>query len=260
MIESPIRAAMRSPLQSAMDRIGSAWTPATLFAASEQGVWYDPSDFITMFQDSAGTTPVTAVGQPVGLMLDKSGRGNHATQDTAAARPVLATGIDLDGVDDTMAQSGGGASTTAFMLCAAVKPEGGAASARTIWSDAGTNTGYIVRLNASNQLEMSVGNGTAYTTIATTATVDVGTTYVVTAWDDGTNLNVQVNNGTVASVARPTVSAGTATATLGKDNGAATGFFNGQLISVVQVKNDGGTADERTAAKAYAAGKGGVTL
>jgi hypothetical protein len=43
-----------------------------LFASGEQGAWFDPSDFSTMFQDSAGTTPVTAVGQPVGLILDKS--------------------------------------------------------------------------------------------------------------------------------------------------------------------------------------------
>ncbi len=43
-----------------------------LFALGEQGAWYDPSDFSTMFQDSTGTTPVTAVGQPVGLILDKS--------------------------------------------------------------------------------------------------------------------------------------------------------------------------------------------
>ena len=43
-----------------------------LFAAGEQGAWYDPSDFSTMFQDAAGTTPVTAVEQPVGLILDKS--------------------------------------------------------------------------------------------------------------------------------------------------------------------------------------------
>jgi hypothetical protein len=34
--------------------------------------WLDPSDFSTMFQDPAGTTPVTAVGQSVRLMLDKS--------------------------------------------------------------------------------------------------------------------------------------------------------------------------------------------
>lgn len=43
-----------------------------LFANNEQGVWYDPSDLSTMLQDAAGTTPVTAVGQPVGLILDKS--------------------------------------------------------------------------------------------------------------------------------------------------------------------------------------------
>ena len=48
------------------------FSPASLFAAGEQGAWYDPSDFSTMFQNSAGTTPVTAVEQPVGLLLDKS--------------------------------------------------------------------------------------------------------------------------------------------------------------------------------------------
>ena len=48
------------------------FNPKALFSANEQGVWYDPSDFSTLFQDAAGTTPVTAVEQPVGLMLDKS--------------------------------------------------------------------------------------------------------------------------------------------------------------------------------------------
>lgn len=42
----------------------------TLFSAGEQGAWYDPSDLSTLFQDAYGTTPVTAVGQPVGLILD----------------------------------------------------------------------------------------------------------------------------------------------------------------------------------------------
>ena len=45
---------------------------ALLFAASEPGAWYDPSDMSTLFQDSAGTVPVTAVEQLVGLILDKS--------------------------------------------------------------------------------------------------------------------------------------------------------------------------------------------
>ena len=50
----------------------AAFSPSSLFASGEQGAWYDPSDLSMMFQDSAGTTPVTADGQPVGLILDKS--------------------------------------------------------------------------------------------------------------------------------------------------------------------------------------------
>mgnify|MGYP000883493968 CR=1 FL=1 len=83
--------------------------PRSLFAAGEQGIWLDPSDFSTLFQDAAGTTPVTAVGQPVGKILDKSGRGNHATQSTGASRPTLQQDsnglyyLSFDGTDDGMA-------------------------------------------------------------------------------------------------------------------------------------------------------------
>lgn len=71
------------------------FSPLSLFTAGEQGVWYDPSDFSTLFQDSAGTTPVTAVEQPVGRILDKSGRGNHAFQTTSTSRPVLSARYNL---------------------------------------------------------------------------------------------------------------------------------------------------------------------
>ena len=73
----------------------SEFDPASLFAAGEQGVWYDPSDFSTLYQDAAGTIPVTAVEQPVGLILDKSGRGNHASQATTTARGVLRARYNL---------------------------------------------------------------------------------------------------------------------------------------------------------------------
>jgi hypothetical protein len=52
---------------------------SSLFAAGEKGVWFDAGDRSTLFQDRAGTIPVTAVGQFVGRWLDKSGNGNHAT-------------------------------------------------------------------------------------------------------------------------------------------------------------------------------------
>ena len=90
-------------------RIRSAFSPSSLFASGEQGIWLDPSDFSTMFQDSGGTTPVTAVDQPVGLILDKSGRGNHASQTTTTKRPILKIDgngkyyLKFDGIDDAMA-------------------------------------------------------------------------------------------------------------------------------------------------------------
>ena len=65
------------------------WSPVTLFAGGIQGAFYDPSIMSTLWQDSAGTTPVTAAGQPVGKMLDLSGNGNHAIQATAINRPTL---------------------------------------------------------------------------------------------------------------------------------------------------------------------------
>lgn len=50
---------------------GARFTPSRLFSVGEQGAWFDPSDLSTMYQDSAGVDPVTAAGQPVGLILDK---------------------------------------------------------------------------------------------------------------------------------------------------------------------------------------------
>ena len=87
--------------------VTAAFSPASLFASGEQGAWYDPSDLTTMFQDRAGTTPVTADGQTVGKILDKSGRGNHAVAPSDAARPLYKTSAGLhwlqfDGVDDRL--------------------------------------------------------------------------------------------------------------------------------------------------------------
>jgi hypothetical protein len=73
---------------------GAAFSPLDLFASGEVGGWWDASDFSTMFQDSAGTTPVTAVEQPVGKHLDKSGRGNHRSQATTTKRPVLSARVN----------------------------------------------------------------------------------------------------------------------------------------------------------------------
>ena len=53
---------------------------------SNCGLWLDAADMSTLFQDSAGTTPVTTNGQPIGLWRDKSGAGHDFTQATSGNR------------------------------------------------------------------------------------------------------------------------------------------------------------------------------
>ena len=101
------------PLTSVSNAVGDVFKPTLdqlikpLFANNEQGFFYDPNDLSTMFQDSAGTVPVTSVGQPVGLIRDKSGRNNHAYQTDSASHPILrknavtgANYLEFDGFDD----------------------------------------------------------------------------------------------------------------------------------------------------------------
>ena len=88
-----------------ISELASSFSPIDLFQNNEQGAWYDPSDLTTMFQDIAGTTPVTADGQTVGKILDKSGNDNHAVAPSDAARPLYKTDgtyhwLQFDGVDD----------------------------------------------------------------------------------------------------------------------------------------------------------------
>lgn len=106
-----------------------AFDPATLFTGGEKGVWYDPSDFSTMWQDTAGTSPVTAVGQSVARIDDKSGNGKHATQANPASRPLLQESggkyyLDFDGADDSLATAAIDFSASDEMtICVGVRKE-----------------------------------------------------------------------------------------------------------------------------------------
>ena len=53
--------------------------PSVETLVSDISAWLDPSDLSTLWQDAGATVPVTASGQPVALMQDKSGNGYHAT-------------------------------------------------------------------------------------------------------------------------------------------------------------------------------------
>ena len=65
------------------------FNPIELFAGGVDGGWYDISDLSVLFQDSAGTTPVTTDGDPVGLIVDKSGNNHNAVQANNDRRPTF---------------------------------------------------------------------------------------------------------------------------------------------------------------------------
>jgi len=358
---------------------GDEFSPRALFAAGAQGVWYDPSDFSTLFQDSAGTTPVTAVGQPVGLMLDKSKGlirgpelvsngnfssgatgwstgtnvsitggaavfssalnganvlqaiaaldtaksyevtytvvsitsgsvscalggtlgairstpgtykeiikpaaatvyirsrvdntsavidnisakelpGNHATQSTAASRPTIQDRyLSLDKVDDHLLVADGGAGTTGCLIAVGVMVPA-AGTARTLFSDRGTNAGYKLGIDATNKVVFSGGTGAAFTTLTSAGALTAGTKYLLMAWHDGTNLNLSINGVAETPVAQGTVSAGTTTFTIGKDNSAASGYWGDRMYEMVYRKNDASTAAQRAGLYRYVYSKMG---
>ena len=83
----------------------------SLFSPSEKGFAYDFSDLSTMFQDTAGTIPVTTVDQLVARVNDLSGNSNHLIQSTSGSRPILkqdAKGyyLQFDGTNNFMQTSG----------------------------------------------------------------------------------------------------------------------------------------------------------
>lgn len=133
-----IRACSRSRLRNPAIGSGSAFNPLSLFTAGEQGLWFDPSDLTSMFQDDAGTIPVTTAGQVVGLIRDKSGNGHDASQATEANKPILRTGsglwwLEFDGVDDFLVTGNVNLSATPRIgLFSAVNKLSDAASATVI--------------------------------------------------------------------------------------------------------------------------------
>lgn len=131
------------------------YTPEMLFSSGEIGAWYDPSDFTTVFQDSFGVTPVTAAGQSVGLVLDKS-------QSLALGSEFitnLGTQMAARNANSTITSS----STTQVIVASAAAGNFGAAIAA---GGAVVGATYLLSLTITSSVNRSIGiaiGGTART-------------------------------------------------------------------------------------------------
>ena len=212
-----------------IDRAGAAgFSPLSLFASGEVGAWYDPSDLSTMFQDSAGTTPVTADGQPVGLILDKSGRGNHASQATTAARPLYKTDgtyhwLKFDGVDDTL-------STAAIDLTGTDKISVFAGVRKTSGTPAYQNIVENTTLQGSFSVFGPGDSDNYYFTLGGTTRASLKTQNFVSPHLAVISLNFDISGATRATEIFPRVNSAIPTLTGADATDAGTGNFGNNIL------------------------------
>jgi hypothetical protein len=236
------------------ERVWPAFLPVDLFANSEQGAWYDPSDISTLFQDAAGTTPVAADGDPVGRMLDKSGSGNHAVQTVSGSRPVYKTDgtlhwLEFDGVDTQMSNYDfSRANPDSFFFAL----EWVSSIGDTKPFDGDSN-------NDASIFTYSDGKIRAYSSSEGVTTpsgsISIGTPYVGTAIFNLTNSEIRINK---ASTAGTTGGFSTNGITMGT-NALGEEAFAGKLFSAISLGRLATTA-EIESAEQYLASLSGITL
>lgn len=153
----------RLPPQSRLMQFKPVWLPSALFALSQPGIWLDGSDNSVMWQDAAGTTPVTALGQSVGLVLDKRLWGGKTLAQVLAEQPELrgdgaiglagtATAATYDtGTGEAVASRGSNANNQSYVQ----------------WSGLTVNGSYAVDVESTGATDMLVRNG-SHTSGATT--------------------------------------------------------------------------------------------
>jgi hypothetical protein len=237
---------------------------APLNPISDWQLWYDLTDITTLFQDTAGTTPITADGQEIALCTNKGSYGAAGdVSQTTAAKPAY----------DTDLVSWGGMVTTSagadwLFTATAVEQTDFASGDMSCWmvystSNAGSNNWYF-DWNSTEMRMLILGAGThnyamggGSATVAATATDN--TVVSLHQWDTGSNvqgmdLSFDTENGVTASA-----SSGPANDIvfyLGATAGS--GGFDGTIHELC-IRTPELTAGEITSMKSYVLDKYGVT-
>jgi hypothetical protein len=234
------------------------WQPTDL--DSKLVAWYDPSDLDTLFQDSAGTTPVTATTDPVGKVLDKSGNGHHATQstDTARATLLIAGGINslkFDGIDDFLVTSSIDLTATdevSTFVSAEMSDSG-----RFLFefsASVATNTGsFSSSIITTSMTSLSRGTAANNSNQRASQAATAGVDYVISSTHDisGDLTTQRINSvaGTNATGDKGAGNFGNYPLYIGARNGT-TSFYDREIFTIF-IMNDVATAQEIASAEVY---------
>ena len=248
--------------------VGTPFAIGSLFLNGEQGAWYDPSDLSSMFQDAAGTIPVTADGDPVGLMLDKSGNGNHASQSTATARPLYKTDgtlrwLEFDGVDDILIASSVAPISNSFFqaLGLKIKSVNGPTFDTTVFGlyTSNLNRADIAIRSSNNGVARQanqlyrIGGGAQFSPVVSPGFL-LNTGFVLSGEQSGSDLKVETDLGeTAAPITYTTETTGLSAFSIGRGN-VPWDFFGGLFVKREPFSG------EVNAVRNYLAAKSGVTL
>jgi hypothetical protein len=174
------------------------WSPHRLFFNGEQGAWYDPKPEY-LYQDAAGTTAVTAGGDPVGNNDDRSPNDNDATQSVSAARPLYQTDGSLhwlafDGVDDRLGPVNYASPVAQPCTLAVAMNRKNTSSAVIIVTGISSSNRHQISLNANSRLSAYSGNGG----IESGASLPVGK-HIITVKFDGANSELRLDGAVIAT-------------------------------------------------------------
>jgi hypothetical protein len=168
------------------------FSPLSLFTGASGG-WYDPSDLSTLWQDTAGLTPVTAVGQTVRLIDDKSGNLNEAVTPGATGGVLREDANGKRYIEMT-----GGCIRAVFVhnqpvdRISAIRQITTGAD-RRIFSGGGDAQGLLYQDPPQRMTLYSGGVGPFTTSLA------IGVNGVVTARFNGASSRIAINNGSYAT-------------------------------------------------------------
>lgn len=133
----------------------SSGVPFTVLSLSPS-LWFDFSDLTTLFQDTGATSPVTASGQSIARINDKSGNSRNASQSTPAAQPTYTTTSTINGVAVGSFDGGDRLGTSAVDFTATNQVEiwgvvrsTSTANDQHFWGNRNASTGSIVMTHSS---------------------------------------------------------------------------------------------------------------
>lgn len=233
-------------------------------AQSDLTVWYDYSDLSTLFQDNAGSTPVTADADPVGAITNLATETLYATQSSASLKPTFKT----DGTINWIYFDGTERMDMPNTYDGAVDSDNTAVFALRVEA---IGNRYVFGATSDDGFELLFKNGLIRPFVGTSSgniggngftTLTNNLVLVTVKWDRSAGrLRAWVNRRLeVDLTGTPADKLNGANAWLGQGFSATTAYFNGRMAGASLIYDADLTDTDTQSAESYVATKANLTI